>query len=143
MEVMQIKPRYVYGSLSYRVAILRYDFKQRNNFQPDAFPGRYVWFDVMLIDIINKLGTVVSSVSKDTAPFYIYVSQNWDCKIYIITLALAGHYVNWISISVHCSMYFCIWPAAAMAYFIERTVFSSSCAVLVGLHDGRIQGNLI
>ena len=101
-----------------------------------AFSEWYGRFAAIVIDIVIKLITVISTVSKKLASFNIYMFQNRNYKINIISLSLAEHYVNWIAISFHCSMDFCTWTTAAVALTNVHSPCFSAAALCLFLWPG-------
>jgi len=57
--------------------------------EPGTFSGGYGRFPTVVINIINQLITVISSISQDLATIQADLFQQWDCHIDIVPLPLA------------------------------------------------------
>lgn len=67
----------------------------------DTISGWDGWFPAIFIDIVNQILTVISTVCKHTASFYINVLQYRDGEIDVITLPYTKRQVDRAAISVY------------------------------------------
>lgn len=77
----------------------------------------------MVIDVIQQIVAVISTVCQYIASFYIDMFQNGYGKINVIALSFAEHDINWITISIYCCMDFGAGSAPAMSDFVWNPPF--------------------
>ena len=88
-----------------------------------SFFGRDGWFPAIFIDIVNQILTVISTVCKHTASFYINVLQYRDGEIDVITLSFTKHQIYRIAICVYRCMDFGAGTSPAVPDLVWRPLF--------------------
>lgn len=88
-----------------------------------SFFGRDDWLPSIFIDIVDQLKTIITTVRKYIASFYIYVFQDWDGKIDVTTLSFAKHQIDRIAVSVYGRMDFGTGTSPAVSDFVWRPPF--------------------
>ena len=88
-----------------------------------SFLGRDDWLPSIFIDIVDQLKTIITTVRKYTASFYIDMLQYRDGKIDVIALSFTEHQIDRIAISVYGCMDFGTGSPAAVPDFVWRPPF--------------------
>ena len=95
--------------------------QRRSNLAP--FFGRDCWLPAIFIDIVGQVPTVITTVRKYTASFYIDMFQYRDGKIDVIALSFTKHQIDRIAISVYGCMDFGTGSSPAVPDFVWRPPF--------------------